>query len=818
MVLYTVNTACDDEEDQLAQSLSARSNIGVVELSTAILLDACGVRAGGGLATVASTDLTAPSPLIKEMSSFAGELASMTSLSEGGESELNLSAVQRVLDLVEYRRQSLSPALTLTLNQLTMVNGLDDRKLFHTIESLVAAKASQVEHVARFLSDLSKLTAAVDYDIESHRSLLKLDDSTGSDAGVGLALCKRFVKQMEMLPDECCRQELTVYANDLVCRLGDLIDDKHRRRSQLARSLSQRVASAMETHAATHRRLAIDLPHACCTVCSDIVRAFTVMRDLLQTAGYESFPWEAVRPPADLSEHVRGLEASLGLLYDSLTPEHRAEVEPEFASVLALFAAASNDTWLVSGALEAMQVCRTLAEAFTLAVSQGRAEAEGVMSALQSRVNAVCEEEHDSLDIWDQTLCALLTGLVLSVDPDFRSMLIANRAADTRDKLRAFVMATPYRTPSQQPSSLTQLSDNPPQISLETLVQLLPGLVSLGRSERSLALALNQITYRDAEGRAVEALKSFVHEDANSCSSFRASLQAVVRRAVMSQITAPGLKAVLRLASLFPGSLKPGARVLRPLQTFLREASEDSKLLNAFSLTRAQLQLVLEAFGRVCSDDTDDGLVVVQEVVQCLALCCGGRGGQVLPRYLEDCCRRGLGAVNTSTTVSDLPSLQHACVFRVALLAAHYGNNSQESDTHPPTAVDGLASVAAPALSRQQLCWALRTLQLEVLDPKLGSLVHSFLPRLRLVEQEGTESSSAVLTDVGCPLITAQDIAHVVDAYHFRITPKPEPVVYDEVGVTAKEEEEEEPVGNMLPDTSPPEQDEASDDSILVSQ
>jgi hypothetical protein len=445
------------EEEQLGSELMVRSSLGLVELIVACVLDVSGVRYGEEGVTLATNYIyPASDAMVREASGLAvlGDMASLASLSEAG-AELGLEAQQRVTDLLVARRISLSPSLLMRLHDLTLEHSINPRLLVDAIHSLQAASMELADQGGAFISALATQVRELETRLATRR--------VGADEGRedGARLCASSLQTLAtMVPEACSRQNMCTLVNELVCCIGDCIDERHMLQSRLVSTLGADIAADLDFFLRGIIQLSIKLAQACGAVYRSVLIAQSAVKALLQSAGYEQALWLA--DDVGIGE---GLSVKLWSALDELCNEigDDSEVRSQWDPLLMEL----NDPWLPGAIVDVQRSSLALVRTLLAALYRARAMTYALPASLQSRADEQSVRDHAALSAWDAVLTEVLRG-DCGDTTDLRRLLVQTRAADTGTRLKSWIENHGFML-SVVPAS----SGERPVVSLEAVLQVL---------------------------------------------------------------------------------------------------------------------------------------------------------------------------------------------------------------------------------------------------------------------------------------------------------------------------------------------------------
>lgn len=614
LLLYIIGDTPTEGDDALASELLVKSNLAVVELASAVILDGCGVRTAGEIAV---TDVI---PMVREPSVVSVETASITSASDA-ECEFNLVAAQRVLDLMEDRRKGLAPEALLRLNHLALRNHLPPLQLFQAIEALQSAKAAQVELLTPILRQLSEQLVGVAEFIREKESAAGLAREMASLSSKWTDLCSLFIKRIRALPEDFTMQQLIVQVNDLLCCIGDAIDDVHRRHSFNASKLKEEAQSFLDGNFMNRTQdLIASLIDFSERLCTEFSIAFEHVAGLLQIANYERIPWTNDFP-VDYNTLVSMLSRSLKELSE-IRGRPEKETDPVSEKLPQLLELVKDDVWRRDAVLGAIRVCCTIINSLVLAYRESRERVNRIPHDVQDTIDAFCDAAHRQLNDWDSRISSLLVGSTGNTSSDFRSLLKLSNAPEVRDKIKTYINANVFNVdfdPDRHPT--VKQSIDTVAVPMEVAVEISRNLGLAGRDVQDFESALNSIFAElSARGPALPSLLTSggIFAEFPTNASFRSKHKLLAQALVRNEYGTIPISSIRRICALFANTVVDLPTCI-PLQHFLNEAISDNKVLSSLRLPRSQALLLFETIAWSCVDA--DSNVLPSEFFNCLCQC-----------------------------------------------------------------------------------------------------------------------------------------------------------------------------------------------------
>ena len=738
--LYIIGDTPSEGDESLGSELIARSNVAAVELATAITLDVCGVRMAGEIAV---TDI----PMVREPSVISVETGSITSASDA-ECEFNLVALQRVLDLVEDRRIGLTSEALLRLNHLALRNQLPSLQLFHAIEALESLKAAKMELFTPVLRLLSEQLHQVDEFIVMKEKAAGLANEIGSLTLKWAELCSLFMKRTQALPEDFTMLQLTVQINDLLCCIGDAIDDAHRRHSFNSSRLMDEALSFLDGSFALQIQDTIAMSVAAAeSLCIESQTAYEQVAELLQLASYDRIPWITAYP-VDYDASFSMLRESLRHLSEILKRPELGDDMLSLEKLPQLLERMKDDVWRKDGVLDTVRECCAVMNAIVLAYQESRKRVTRIPLDVQDNLDAFCTAAHRQLNDWDSRISNLFAGSTeMTMKSDFRSLLKLSNASQVRDTIKEYISSHEFTVKFD-------LAGHPPQrqvlntvaVPMEVAVEISRNLGATVRDGQEFDSALKSIFEEfSTRGQTLPTLLTSedIYAEFPADANFRSRHKLLAQAFVINEYGTIPLGCIRRLCTLFAKSVVELPRCIA-LQHFLNEVINDSKVLSALRIPRSQALLLFETIAWSCVDG--DSKVVLSEFLCCLCYCVIEES--LIPPDIEMIIRNG-SQVNSSFRAPHLSSRHWGFVRLILLISSQQIFGTSE---------EGKMSIVASRLLSsgigivwRQMDWMVDAAVFPSKQEKLKMLEQFLLPSLELIlisDEDGAPAERTLESDV----------------------------------------------------------------------
>lgn len=675
-----------NEASELSGCLKAFTNLAMTEIIVSCILDMCSVVVSG-------------TPRDLSGGSIGGDSVTEGELDDG-------SASSRVAELVERRRQRLSDADMLQLLHLSGVHYLPPEQLALAFLALQQFKSTLIVQVRDLLEDMSQLYVHTRKQACAIEDKLN-DESTNEHVSVAQTkLCALFIKSVMLLPDDASRRALAVRVDELVCLLGDLIDDTYRRGSALATVLEVEVGEVLHEYAGASAKLNEKIASTLKQVYAASVFAFSSLLQVLQEAGYATCPWQSARHTQDTD--------STGLL----------TLVNDQALVHILSQESILSDWFPDVITDTVRLAVSLQSTQSLASTQTSEDFTMLCVRIRDKLDLACHTAHNELTEWDMHLCNIIGMEVkTSGEEDLHSLLASSRVSDTRQRLLAFVKNNHI---GQKHASFEPSINDLDVIYTSTLsMHVIAVLSKILRNDFYVcttdfeeALHSSAHHLRDI-GVALPPV--FFHGHLSTSTPHKLGHQRLVV-ALLRRVVSVPLVAIARLRMIVM------SRILS-IPQFLNLATTDTKLIRAFGMSKEKVCELLEAVAWSCTtvstDVEGDKHLVPLELLTMLCKCVPDL---CLPKYIETSLIR---SPTTSLVASDTVqlslhslascTLQAEDVFRLAVLASMGGHASDE----------GLLGTG-PSLSLDQLEWVLERIGVSISESDRAKVKRAQLPTLTL--------------------------------------------------------------------------------------
>ena len=727
--IYVTSDTPSDGEEVLGSELIARSNIAMVELGVTIILDVCGLRTAG---EIASTETA----IVREPSIVNVETGSITSVSDA-ESEFNLIAAQRVLDLIEDRRRVLPPEATVTLNHLTHRNFLPSVQLFHAIQTLLSVKTSQIELFTPILLSLVDiLTVVEEFAFEKDKGI-GFTEEIDALVSKWKDLRALFLRRIHALPDVCSLQHITIQVNDLFCCIGDTIDDLHRRQTTVSSKIAQDVLNFFDCHYSSRtKEIKLLLVGAAENICQQTLSAFNSLADLMELASYDRLPWGEVNPVDHEVIHAT-IESSLQNL-ENLSNTQDAGIDGLSKNLHRLVDSVKGDLWRDEGLTDAVRVCCKIIDAVASAADEGRERISRIPEDAIAILDSFCQSAHRRLNDWDTEVSNLLLGAATAeANLDLKSLVKMNCAADVLDKLKSHVRTHTFTVESDQEES------QPPLVTLQSIKCPLELAVEISK-----CLAISFIEGQDFDtamsliassfAQRGQSVPSFIihrdyFADFSNKSLFRSKHRQLVQALIRNEIGTIPLGTIRRIGSIFGNSVVDLPHHL-PLQYLLNEIINDTKILSKIQLSRAQALLLFESIAWTCVDA--DSNVVLSEFVGSLCFC--AKAFPYFPVTLERHIGSEMPSENDHISIFSVQYLGLARLMLILSAQLHTDAKVIEVEEGSSFGAGRLMSVGV-GVSMKQLQWLTIAAALYSMEGNLSVLEKRLLPSLVLKKRTNIE-------------------------------------------------------------------------------
>lgn len=271
-----------------------------------------------------------PTPAPAAVVDDSGSNAAAAAESKDAENVVNAVAetpvVMSLQDIVVSRRELFNQSEQMLLKHWTGDNVLSICDLVSSFNGLQFARCCEVELLGSILAAVVVKLKEFDAEIAMDEAIV-IEDMKTSDPR-WKEFCFRYLdtlgkieSRVIVLDHERAKEQLQEYSNDLLCSMGDVIDERHRHWIQKILALHDKYKEKITSITGFVRMMAIYLGKTLQSLSGVQAVALASLGDVLKAGGYDEYPWSCSsnEDKASLTSVLQQLGDIVGGVSDDLT-------------------------------------------------------------------------------------------------------------------------------------------------------------------------------------------------------------------------------------------------------------------------------------------------------------------------------------------------------------------------------------------------------------------------------------------------------------------------------------------------------------------